>query len=73
MCSDDEQQEGNSWEAFLFASKYKLVNLTVIRGNGVDFMEFDDHWHSKEFALGEARNALTELRSLGGRITGEHE
>jgi transketolase len=138
VCSDGEHQEGNTWEAVLFASKYKLANLTVIvdrnhiqidgttetvmpleplrekyesfgwhvleidghniqaiidaceeakaiseqptviiahtiPGKGVDFMEFDYHWHSKDFAPGEAQKALAELRSLGGRITGEHQ
>src|SRR5262249_37443856 len=133
-----EHQEGNFWEAAMFAGNCKLVNLTAIvdrnniqiddrteqvmpleplrgkdescgwhvreidgndveagvgacaeagginerptaisaytiPGKGVDFMEFDYHWHSKEFAPGEARKALDELRSLGGRITGEHQ
>lgn len=137
LCSDGEHQEGNTWEAVMFAAKYKLANLTMILdrnniqidgttesvmpleplrekyesfgwhvleidghniqaivdaceeakaisekptaiiahtipGKGVDFMEFDYHWHSKEFAPGEARKALAEIRSLGGRITGEH-
>jgi transketolase len=30
VCSDGEHQEGNHWEAVLFASKYKLGNLLVI-------------------------------------------
>lgn len=30
MMSDGEQQEGNTWEAVLFASKYRLGNLTAI-------------------------------------------
>jgi transketolase len=138
ICSDAEHQEGNLWEAAMFASKYALGNLTAIvdrnhiqidgrtetvmpleplrdkyesfgwhvleidghdvdaivtaceqaraetarptvviahtiPGKGVDFMECDYHWHSKDFAPGEAEKALSELRSLGGRITGEHE
>ncbi len=28
--SDGEQQEGNTWEAVMFAGKYKLANLTAI-------------------------------------------
>lgn len=28
--SDGEQDEGNTWEAAMFASKYKLSNLTAI-------------------------------------------
>lgn len=30
MCSDGEHQEGNHWEAVLFAAKYKLDNLLAI-------------------------------------------
>lgn len=30
ITSDGEHQEGNTWEAIMFASKYKLNNLTVI-------------------------------------------
>ncbi|MBI2798168.1 transketolase [Candidatus Saccharibacteria bacterium] len=30
LCSDGELQEGNSWEAIMFAGKNKLSNLTVI-------------------------------------------
>lgn len=28
--SDGEQEEGNTWEAAMFASKYKLSNLTAV-------------------------------------------
>ena len=30
MMSDGEQQEGNTWEAVMFAGKYRLSNLTAI-------------------------------------------
>ncbi|MBI2028043.1 MAG: transketolase [Candidatus Levybacteria bacterium] len=30
VASDGEQQEGNTWEAAMFAGKYKINNLTVI-------------------------------------------
>ncbi len=30
LCSDGEQEEGNHWEAVLFAGKYKLQNLTAV-------------------------------------------
>lgn len=30
LTSDGEHQEGNTWEAIMFAAKYKLDNLTVI-------------------------------------------
>jgi len=146
--SDGEQQEGQIWEAIMFAGKYNLGNLTVlldrnniqidgptenvmpleplrqkyesfnwtvlevdghnirdivdacnrakatqenptmiichtIPGKGVDFMENRYEWHGMPPdtsdvpgapAKGQqAAEALRELRSLGGRITGEHE
>ena len=36
-------------------------------------MEYDYLWHSKPFKPGEAEKALKELRSLRGKIRGEHE
>jgi len=30
LMSDGEQQEGNTWEAAMFAGKYKLTNLTAV-------------------------------------------
>ena len=44
-----------------------------VPGKGVDFMEFDFHWHSKAFTDEEAKESLHQLRTLGGRITSEHE
>lgn len=138
MMSDGEHDEGQVWEAVLFAGKYKIHNVTAIMdrnniqidgmtedimpleplkekyeafnwhvievdghnidqiidacnmakaiyekpvmiiahtipGKGVDFMEFDYHWHGKPPKPDEAKVALKELRSLKGRITGEHE
>lgn len=138
LMSDGEHDEGQVWEAVLFAGKYKIHNLTAIMdrnniqidgmtedimpleplkekyesfgwhvievdghnfeqiieacnlakaiyekpvmiiahtipGKGVDFMEFDYHWHGKPPKPDEAKLALRELRSLRGRITGEHE
>ena len=137
IMSDGEHQEGNVWEAVMFAARYRLANLTVvidrnniqidgmtedvmpleslqakyeafnwhvreidghnieqfadavhearavyekptaiiahtIPGKGVDFMEFDYHWHSKPFAKGEAKRAIAELRSLKDKIVSEH-
>jgi len=138
VMSDGEQDEGNTWEAAMFAAKYKLANLTAITdrnniqidgptervmpledlhrkweafgwhvieidghdftqiidacnhaktivdqpvmilahtipGKGVDFMEYDFHWHGKPPTPEEARKALHELRTLGGRIASEHQ
>ncbi len=141
VMGDGEQEEGQVWEAAMFAGKNKLHNLTIIidrnniqidgftedvmpleplrekyeafgwhvlevdghnirqvveaceeakaifekptviiahtiPGKGVDFMEFKYEWHGKPPNKEEAEKALAELkqlRSLGGRIVGEHE
>ena len=138
MMSDGELDEGNSWEAAMFAAKYKLNNVIGIidrnniqidgpteevmplenlrdkweafgwhvleidghnmeeiidacslgraivekpvviiahttPGKGVDFMENDFHWHGKPPDHEQAKKALHELRTLQGKIKGEHE
>lgn len=138
MMGDGELDEGNIWEAAMFAGKYKLHNLigiidrnniqidgstesvmpledlkakwesfgwhvievdghniesvidacsmaraitekpTVIiahtvPGKGVSFMEYDFHWHGAPPNSQQAKEALAKLRSLGGKIGGEHE
>lgn len=138
LLSDGEQDEGQTWEAVMFAGKHKLANLTAIMdrnniqidgntedimpleplrakyeafnwhvleidghnfeqitgacdqakaivekpvlilahtipGKGVDFMEGDYLWHGKPPNTEEAKRALHQLRTLGGKIRGEHE
>jgi transketolase len=138
MMSDGELDEGNSWEAAMFAGKYKLNNLTAIidrnniqidgntesvmpledlrgkwesfgwhvleidghnmesiidacsmaraivekpvaiiahtiPGKGVSFMEYDYHWHGAPPNSEQAKEALHKLRTLNGKIRGEHE
>jgi transketolase len=138
VCGDGELDEGNIWEAAMFAGKNKLSNLTLIidrnniqidgptevvmpledlkakweafgwhvieidgnnieavidacsmaraivekpsviiahtiPGKGVDFMEFDYHWHGMPPDHEQAKEALHELRTLKGKIRGEHE
>ena len=138
LMSDGEHDEGQVWEAVLFAGKNKINNITAIMdrnniqidgmtedimplepikekyeafnwhvlevdghniesiidacneakaiyekpvmiiahtipGKGVDFMEFEYSWHGKPPKPDEAKIALKELRTLKGRITGEHE
>lgn len=138
VMGDGEQDEGNVWEAAMFASKYKLSNLIAITdrnniqidgptetvmpledlkakweafgwfvievdgnnieafidacamaraitekpvmiiavtvpGKGVDFMEYDFHWHGMPPNHDQAKQALHELRTLGGKIRSEHE
>jgi transketolase len=136
--SDGEHQEGNLWEAMLFAGKNKLSNLTAIidrnniqidgntedimpleplrdkyeafnwhvleidghnipqfiaacdeakaiyekptviiahtiPGKGVKEIENDYRWHGKPPKADEAKRFLDELRTLGGKISSEHQ
>lgn len=138
VTGDGELNEGNIWEAALFAGKYKLSQLIVfvdrnniqidgpteevmpledlaakwrafgwhvqeidghniesihdavgmakaienrpsviithtIPGMGVDFMEYDYHWHGIAPNHDQAKKALAELRSLRGKISHEGE
>lgn len=138
ILSDGEHDEGQIWEAILYAGARNLSNLTVIidrnniqidgttetvmplepfadkyrafnwhvievdghniqqiidacnqakaiteqptciiahtiPGKGVDFMEYDFHWHGKPPTHDEAKEALHQLRTLKGVITSEHE
>ena len=50
-----------------------LIIAHTIAGKGVDFMEFKYPWHSKSFKPEEAKEALKQLRTLGGKIRSEHE
>ena len=133
---DGELNEGNIWEAAMFAGKYKLSQLVVfvdrnniqldgpteeimpledlvgkwqsfgwhvqeidghniesiqdavsmakaisnrpsvviahtIPGKGVDFMEYNYKWHGVAPNKDQAKQALKELRTLGGKITNE--
>lgn len=138
LTSDGEHQEGNTWEAAMFAGKLKLNNLIqvidrnniqidgftenvmpleplkekyeafnwhvlevdgnnikavvdavreaqaiyekptviiahTIPGKGVDFMEKNYLWHGKPPDKIQAKKALAELRTLGGKIRSEHQ
>lgn len=138
VCSDGELQEGQIWEAIMFAGKNNLRNLTLlidrnniqidgntedimpleplrqkfeafnwtvvdvdghnirevidacnkakaiaenptviichtIPGKGVDFMEYRYQWHGTSPNKEQAAEALKELRTLGGKISSEHE
>lgn len=45
----------------------------TIPGKGVPFMEYDYHWHGAPPDSKQAKEALKRLRSLDGKIRGEHE
>jgi transketolase len=53
--------------------KPTMIVAYTIPGKGVDFMEYDFHWHGNPPNHEQAVKALHELRTLGGKIRGEHE
>ncbi len=55
------------------AEKPIMIIAHTIPGKGVDFMESDFHWHGMPPDHEQAKKALHELRTLGGKIRGEHE
>lgn len=50
-----------------------MIIAHTIPGKGVDFMEYDFHWHGKPPDEEQAKKALHELRTLRGKIISEHE
>lgn len=60
-------------EAQAIYEKPVMIISHNIPGKGIDFMEFQYPWHSKTFKPEEADEALRQLRTLGGKITSEHE
>ena len=60
--------------AHSITSKPTVIIADTIPGYGVNFMEYDFRWHGKPTAKGEETAlALHQLRTLGGKITSEHE
>jgi transketolase len=53
--------------------KPTMIIAHTIPGKGVDFMEYDFHWHGAPPNHEQAVKALHELRTLGGKIRSEHE
>ncbi len=73
--------DGNNIEAFIDATamaraiveKPVMIIAHTIPGKGVDFMEYDFHWHGMPPNHEQAVEALKELRTLQGKIRSEHE
>lgn len=73
--------DGNNMESVIDAcamaraivEKPVMIIAHTIPGKGVDFMENDFHWHGMPPNHEQAIKALHELRTLGGKIRGEHE
>lgn len=54
-------------------SKPSVIIAHTIPGKGVEFMERKFEWHGKSPNVDEAKEALNQLRTLGGKIKSEHE
>lgn len=73
--------DGNDVEAVIDActmakaitDKPVMIIAYTIPGKGVDFMEGDFHWHGAPPNREQAKEALHQLRTLDGKIRGEHE
>ncbi|MEO7364406.1 MAG: transketolase [Candidatus Saccharimonadales bacterium] len=73
--------DGNDIEAVIDACRMAkaivdkpiMIVAYTVPGKGVDFMEYDFHWHGAPPNHEQAVTALHELRTLGGKIKGEHE
>ena len=75
------ETDGNNVEMFIDAcamaraivDKPVMIIAYTVPGKGVDFMEYDFHWHGAPPNHEQAMKALHELRTLKGAITSEHE
>lgn len=73
--------DGNNMEEIIdtcalaraIVEKPVMIIARTIPGKGVDFMEYDFHWHGTPPNHEQAKQALHELRTLKGKIRGEHE
>ncbi len=73
--------DGHNIRAFVDAirqaqSEWRRTSVIIaytIPGKGVDFMEKKYEWHGKPPNKEEAKKALEELRTLGGKIISEHQ
>ena len=73
--------DGNNIEAVIDAcamakaivEKPVMIIAHTVPGKGVDFMEYDFHWHGMPPDHDQAKLALKELRTLKGKIVSEHE
>lgn len=73
--------DGNNIDAVIDAcamaravvEKPVVIIAHTIPGKGVDFMEYDFHWHGAPPNHEQAVKALHELRTLRGKIRSEHE
>jgi len=60
-------------EAKAIFEKPTIIIAHTIPGKGVPEIEFDYNWHGKAPNKEEAKRFLHELRTMGGKITSEHQ
>lgn len=73
--------DGNNIQAFIDAcalaraivNKPVMIIAQTVPGKGVDFMEYNYKYHGYLQNKDDAKKALHELRTLQGKIRGEHE
>ena len=68
-----EEFIGAIFEAKAVYEKPTVIIAHTIPGKGVDFMEREYVWHGMPPNKKQAREALRQLRRLGGKIKGEEE
>jgi len=76
-----QEIDGHNIESILDAASMARAITTMpsviiahtIPGKGVDFMEYDYRWHGSPPNSQQAKDALHKLRTLDGKIRGEHE
>ncbi|MCR4306694.1 MAG: transketolase, partial [Candidatus Yonathbacteria bacterium] len=76
-----QEVDGHNFEALNDAlgqaqaayDKPSMIIAHTIPGKGVEEFERDFRWHGKPPNAQEAKKALAELRTLGGKIKSEHE
>ena len=60
-------------EAKAIREKPTVIIAHTIPGKGIPEIEFDYHWHGIPPNAEQAKRFLDELRTLGGKITSEHQ
>jgi transketolase len=73
--------DGNDVEAVIdsanmakaIVEKPVVIIAHTIPGKGVDFMEYDFHWHGVPPNHDQAKDALKQIHSLRGKINQEHD
>lgn len=76
-----QEIDGNNVESIVDAcsmaraiiEKPSVIIAHTVPGKGVPFMEYDYHWHGYGKSPDDYKQALIKLRSLNGKIKGEHE